>query len=97
MQSFHNFADHALGDAFSEAFAGLLRLGAAGRPALMCSEAAWWRCHRRILADHLLARGEQVFHILGPGHIEPAMLTRGAVVQADGSVQYPAPQSSLAL
>ena len=95
--SFHNYADYALGDDFRAGFAELLALGHHQRSAIMCAEAVWWRCHRRILADHLLARGEQVFHILGPGHIEPAMLTRGAVVQADGSVQYPAPQSSLAL
>ena len=32
----------------------------------MCAEAVWWRCHRRIIADYLLAAGETVFHILGP-------------------------------
>ena len=35
----------------------------------MCAEAVWWRCHRRIIADYLLAGGEQVFHILGPGKV----------------------------
>jgi uncharacterized protein (DUF488 family) len=50
----------------------------------------WWHCHRRIIADHLLAAGEQVMHILGKSHVTP-----GAVVRNDGKVVYPAegPQS----
>jgi uncharacterized protein (DUF488 family) len=54
----------------------------------MCSEAVWWRCHRRIVTDHLLAAGEQVFHIMGAGRLEPARLTDGAVVR-NGAVVYP--------
>jgi uncharacterized protein (DUF488 family) len=55
----------------------------------MCAEAVWWRCHRRIIADYLIAAGESVFHILGPHHTEPAKLTEGAQVSADGTVVYP--------
>ena len=87
--SFHNFADYALSAEFR---AGLDRLVEAGRDrstAIMCSEAVWWRCHRRIVADHLLARGETVQHILAQGRVEPARLTPGAVVQREGVV-YPA-------
>jgi uncharacterized protein (DUF488 family) len=36
-------------------------------PCFMCSETLWWRCHRRLIADLLHARGEQVVHLLGPG------------------------------
>ena len=68
----------------------LIDEGRRQRSAIMCSEAVWWRCHRRIIADHLLARGEEVFHIMGAGRLEPARLTPGAVVRADGSVVYPA-------
>ena len=57
----------------------------------MCAEAVWWRCHRRIVADHLLARGQAVFHIMAPGRVEPARLTPGAVVAEDGTVSYPLP------
>lgn len=88
--SFHNFADYALSVEFR---AGLDRLVEAGRDrptAIMCSEAVWWRCHRRIIADHLLARGETVQHILAQGRVEPARLTPGAVVQREGAVVYPA-------
>jgi uncharacterized protein (DUF488 family) len=37
------------------------------RPCLMCSETLWWRCHRRLIAELLHARGEHVVHLLGPG------------------------------
>jgi uncharacterized protein (DUF488 family) len=56
----------------------------------MCAEAVWWRCHRRIIADYLLAAGEQVMHILGKSHIDVASLTPGAVVRKDRTVVYPA-------
>jgi uncharacterized protein (DUF488 family) len=56
----------------------------------MCSEAVWWRCHRRIITDYLIAAGETVEHIMGHGRIERAQLTPGAEVRADGTVVYPA-------
>jgi uncharacterized protein (DUF488 family) len=56
----------------------------------MCAEAVWWRCHRRIITDYLLAAGDQVRHILGPSHVDEARLTPGAVVRGDGTVVYPA-------
>jgi uncharacterized protein (DUF488 family) len=36
-------------------------------PCFMCSETLWWRCHRRLIAELLHARGERVVHLLGPG------------------------------
>jgi uncharacterized protein (DUF488 family) len=68
----------------------LRELGRARRCAIMCAEAVWWRCHRRIIADHLLAGGEQVFHIMGPGKVMPATLTPGAQPGPDGTLTYPA-------
>ena len=56
----------------------------------MCAEALWWQCHRRIITDYLLAAGETVLHIVGPGKIEPAAMTEGARVGASGTVTYPA-------
>ena len=55
----------------------------------MCSEAVWWRCHRRIVADHLIARGKCVFHLMNTDKIEPASLTKGAIVQDAKLVTYP--------
>jgi uncharacterized protein (DUF488 family) len=88
-ESFHNYADYALGPAFRAGLDRLRDLGHERRLAMMCAEALWWQCHRRIIADHLLAAGESVLHILGPGKIEPAALTEGARVDAQGIVTYP--------
>jgi uncharacterized protein (DUF488 family) len=88
--SFHNYADYALSSAFHAGLDHLIELGRAQKCAMMCSEAVWWRCHRRIVADHLIARGEIVLHLMGRDRIEPASLTPGAVVRSDGSVVYPA-------
>jgi uncharacterized protein (DUF488 family) len=89
-QSFRNYADYAQTPAFREGLQQLLELGTTGRVAIMCAEAVWWRCHRRIIADYLLARGLPVFHILGPQHVTAATLTPGAVVRGD-DVTYPLP------
>ena len=40
-------------------------------PCLMCAETVWWRCHRRLIAELLVARGRTVVHLLGPGRREP--------------------------
>lgn len=87
-RSFHHYADYALSQEFRE---GLEQVRGEGgeRPALMCAEAVWWRCHRRIIADHLLGLGETVRHIMGPGKTTEAQLTRGALVHEDGQVTYP--------
>ncbi|WPM82985.1 DUF488 domain-containing protein (plasmid) [Brucella pseudintermedia] len=87
--SFHNYADYALSERFHAGFRELLEDGQRSRSAIMCSEAVWWRCHRRIVADYLLAAGETVYHILGENHIEVAQLTPGAVIMPDKSVVYP--------
>jgi uncharacterized protein (DUF488 family) len=40
-------------------------------PCFMCAETLWWRCHRRLIAELLHARGHDVVHLLRPGHSEP--------------------------
>lgn len=90
VRSFHNYADYALGPAFAAAFAELVRLGGDRRVALMCSEAVWWRCHRRIITDYLLLNGHEVEHLMGPGKIDRATPTPGAQKTAAGKVIYPA-------
>jgi uncharacterized protein (DUF488 family) len=89
-QSFHNFADYAMGDEFHSGMTRLRELGHGARCAIMCAEAVWWRCHRRIIADYLIAGGETVFHILGPNHVEKASMTEAAKPGPDGSLTYPA-------
>ena len=95
-QSFHNYADYGLTERFAHGLDRLIALGRTRCCAMMCSEAVWWRCHRRLVADHLLARGERVLHLMGSDRIEPAKLTTGARVQPSGTVIYPVGDSALA-
>jgi len=87
-QSFHNYADYALSQPFRQGLDRLRALGLERRCAIMCAEAVWWRCHRRIIADYLLAEEETVFHILSADRIEPARMTPAARRRADGSLVY---------
>src|SRR3954453_12928715 len=68
--SFRNYADYAMTPDFRAGLDELRRLGNERPSAIMCAEAVWWRCHRRIIADHLVASGEEVIHIMGPGKTE---------------------------
>ena len=88
-KSFHNYADYALSEDYRRGFQRLLELGGERPTAIMCSEAVWWRCHRRLVADWLIAAGHPVFHLMDGGRIEPATLNAGAH-PARGAVTYPA-------
>jgi uncharacterized protein (DUF488 family) len=88
-RSFHNYADYALSEPFAAGLERLIALGRERSCAIMCSEAVWWRCHRRIIADYLIVRGGEVMHLMGDSRAEPARLTPGAVPKA-GLVIYPA-------
>ncbi|SRR5579871_5019108 len=93
-ESFHNYADYAMSQRFREALAYLRERGRTQRCAIMCAETVWWRCHRRIITDYLLAAGESVFHILGPGHVEQATINAAAKVQGSGTLVYPTEDAS---
>jgi len=86
--SFRNYADYALTPPFRDGLARLRALGRDRRCAIMCAEAVWWRCHRRIIADYLVSGGETVLHILAPDKVEPAALSAEARPQADGGLIY---------
>jgi hypothetical protein len=58
------------------------------RTAIMCAEAVWWQCHRQLIADALVARGDEVRHIMGAGAAPTHKLTAFARVK-DGRVSYP--------
>jgi len=94
-EAFQAYADYAMTAPFRAALDELRKFAQDRVPAVMCAEAVWWRCHRRIVADYLLAAGEWVEHIMGAGKIEPATLTPGAEPQADGAILYPAAQRLL--
>ena len=72
----------------------LLALGRERRSAIMCAESVWWRCHRRIITDYLLARGRDVFHLVSSDVPEPAKMTPDAVA-VDAHLEYPGAQASL--
>jgi uncharacterized protein (DUF488 family) len=94
--AFRNYADYAETDEFRAGLDALQALARDDRCAIMCAEAVWWRCHRRIITDYLLARGTRVEHIIGPGQVVPATLTPGVRVIADGTLRYPAPEDAAA-
>ncbi len=98
-QSFRRYADYALGTEFAHGLQELLALSVMQRCVLMCAEAVWWRCHRRIITDYLLLQGREVRHIMTAGRSEAAHCTPGAEAQpaAKNEAQdelrliYPAP------
>jgi uncharacterized protein (DUF488 family) len=90
---FRNYADYAMTEPYRAGLDELCALAQGERCAIMCAEAVWWRCHRRIIADYLLARGVVVAHIMGPGKHDPASLTPGARPLPDGTILYADPKS----
>jgi uncharacterized protein (DUF488 family) len=91
--SFRGYADYAMGEEFADGLAQLRRLAAARRTAMMCSEALWWRCHRRLVADRLVVGGDSVCHIGPDGRASEHELTPFATVGHDGRITYPASEA----
>lgn len=89
-KSFHNYADYAWSESFEDGLDHLINLGHRQTCVIMCSEAVWWRCHRRIIADYLISRGEQVFHLMGKSRLEPATQNKAAQPVLSGKLSYPA-------
>lgn len=88
-QSFHNYADYTLSDEFHVGFSHLSELSRERRCAVMCSEAVWWRCHRRFVADYLLHDGRDVFHLMGTARVDAARMN--AAARTNGALLiYPA-------
>lgn len=86
--SFRGYADYMQTPAFANALAKLMRIAEGRRTAVMCAEAVPWRCHRSMIADALMARGETVEHILNETKRSPHELTKFAVVEGT-LVKYP--------
>jgi uncharacterized protein (DUF488 family) len=93
-EAFRGYADHMATDEFAAGFDRLLELASSRRVAVMCAEAQWWRCHRRLIADALVARGHRVLHVDSLGKVEPHELSEAAVVE-DGGIVYPPLQAEL--
>jgi uncharacterized protein (DUF488 family) len=92
-KQFRGYADHMRTEEFRRALAELLDLCASARTTCMCSEAQWWRCHRRMICDAALVAGHRAVHIMSATKAVPHELTEFAVVE-DGELTYPAAQTS---
>jgi uncharacterized protein (DUF488 family) len=89
-ESFRGYADYAMSSEFAEGLAELREMASQRRTVMMCAEALWWRCHRRLIADRLVVIGDTVCHIGSDGRAHPHSLSVFAVVDAAGGVTYPA-------
>jgi uncharacterized protein (DUF488 family) len=77
--AFRSYAARMRTEAWQSALAAEL---AEPAPCFMCAETVWWRCHRRLIAELLTARGEEVVHLLGPGRREPHRLYDESEIRA---------------
>jgi uncharacterized protein (DUF488 family) len=93
--AFRGYADYALSGEFAKALDELQTLAHERPTAIMCAEGLWWHCHRRVIADRLVASGWTVCHIGTDGALVEHELPPFAEPQADGTVFYPPPQGSL--
>ena len=95
--AFRGYADYM---ALPEFAAALDRLQARARgraTCIMCAEAPWWRCHRRLIADALLVRAWTVLHLGLSAEPVPHELTPFAVVEPGQRLTYPPAQAALPL
>ena len=85
--SFRNYADYMLSEPFQAAMAELSKLAEHSRTAYMCAERVYFHCHRMLVSDWLVAHGNEVLHIDGPGPAKPHKLTAEAGI-VDGKLIY---------
>ncbi|HYM23707.1 MAG TPA: DUF488 domain-containing protein, partial [Vicinamibacterales bacterium] len=86
--SFRGYADYMETTAFNDGMDELMLWAANAPTVIMCAEAVWWRCHRQLIADALVARGVAVQHIQTAASAPAHKLTEFARV--DGKrVGYP--------
>jgi uncharacterized protein (DUF488 family) len=76
--AFRSYAARMGTEAWQEALAASL---AEPRPCFMCAETLWWRCHRRLVAELLVARGHEVVHLIRPHEAQPHRLLEDADVR----------------
>ena len=95
--AFRGYADYMQTPEFAAALERLVAIARANPTSIMCAEAQWWRCHRRLIADALVVRGWEVLHLGLRREPVPHELTPFAVVGADGTLTYPPAQGQLAV
>ncbi|MGI9155022.1 MAG: DUF488 domain-containing protein [Marmoricola sp.] len=93
VKAFRDYADYMMSEAFAEGLTELLELAERERPAIMCSEAVPWRCHRGLVTDALIVAGVEVVDIMSTTVTKPAELHDHAHVE-DGLLTYPSSDDS---
>ena len=95
--AFRGYADYMQTEPFERGIAALEALAGTRTCAVMCAELAWWRCHRRMIADRLTVGGFEVLHIITPGHAPYPHKPSPGLTVIDGKLSYPAAQQPLPL
>ncbi len=85
---FRGYADHMQTDGFRRGMNELELFAAKRTTTVLCAEAVWWQCHRRLLADALVVRGADVHHIISTADPKPHQLSEFARTHG-GGVTYP--------
>jgi uncharacterized protein (DUF488 family) len=86
-ESFRNYADYMLTAEFESAMAELIALAESSRTVYMCAERVYFRCHRMLVSDWLVAHGHEVLHIDGSAPAKPHRMTAEARM-IDGELVY---------
>jgi len=89
--SFRGYADYMQTPGFVESLGQLINAAEDRRTVIMCAEAVPWRCHRSLIADALVVRGVEVFHIMTPTTANPHELSPMAVAHGH-HITYPGPR-----
>jgi uncharacterized protein (DUF488 family) len=93
--AFRGYADHMRSPEFQRALGELETAAREAPTAIMCAEAVWWRCHRRLISDALVVCGWRVEHLgIGDARVVHE-LTEFALVTPDGAITYPPAQATL--
>ncbi len=93
-RGFRGYADHMASAEFADGLARVQELALSEPTAIMCAEAVWWRCRRRLIADALTVGGSKVVH-LGEGSGQTLHELPAFAVVEDGRLGYPLAQTSL--
>ena len=90
---FRGYADYMATPAFEQGLERLVGFVAIAATAIMCAEAVWWQCHRRLLSDALVVRGVTVYHVLSCAVPKPHELSGFARIEGT-AITYPGLLSS---
>ena len=94
VDAFRGYADYLETPEAADAIASLVTMARERHTTVMCAEALWWQCHRRLIADRLLAEGHAVLHIESVTKASPHKLVPPAHLR-DGTLSYVAEQLEL--